>query len=354
MIEIVKLNSGNEKENAERIVRSLRDYSCVIIQDPRTTAKDNDAFISAMESYFNQKESVKMNDARPNMNYQIGYTPAKQEISRGIKSEKCAKYISNLTEENKCALPKKNQPDLKSRFFWRIGSRPENTQFPDLNGKKQVIPKGIPDFEETMNKWGNSLMETLRSVIILLGIGLKYELRLPKNDEEIAQEFLDLIKDAPHLLAPTGSCLRNAKRGDILAGIHADMNFLTIHGKSNFPGLEIWDKNGKKIRMSIPEDCLLIQAGDQLEICTGGYIKAGYHQVTVTEATEYAIERKRLLHSKEKHLNKPFCPWRVSSTLFCHVASDLRLKNLIAETDDNEKGILSGDYIKQHLKDNNL
>jgi hypothetical protein len=40
-----------------------------------------------------------------------------------------------------------------------------------------------------------------------------------------------------------------------------------------------------KIAVKIPEGCLLVQAGKQLEWMTGGYIKAGFHEVVCTQAT---------------------------------------------------------------------
>lgn len=45
-----------------------------------------------------------------------------------------------------------------------------------------------------------------------------------------------------------------------------DLNFLTIHGRSRFPGLHIWARNtGKRIAVKLPPGCLLVQAGKQLE-----------------------------------------------------------------------------------------
>lgn len=64
--------------------------------------------------------------------------------------------------------------------------------------------------------------------------------------------------------------------GTVLAGFHYDLNFLTIHGKSKFPGLNIWTKDGTKYLAKIPDGCLLIQAGKQIEYLTAGTIKAGY------------------------------------------------------------------------------
>jgi isopenicillin N synthase-like dioxygenase len=69
----------------------------------------------------------------------------------------------------------------------------------------------------------------------------------------------------PHLLGPTGSDLvKYGQEGTILAGYHYDLNFLTIHGKSNFPGLNLWLSNGKKIEVKVPMGCLLVQTGKQV------------------------------------------------------------------------------------------
>lgn len=92
----------------------------------------------------------------------------------------------------------------------------------------------------------------------------------------------------PHLLAPTASDLvKYGKKDTILAGFHSDLNFLTIHGRSRYPGLNIWARNtGKRIPVKIPEgNNLLVQAGKQLEHITGGLIKAGFHEVVVNEQT---------------------------------------------------------------------
>lgn len=92
----------------------------------------------------------------------------------------------------------------------------------------------------------------------------------------------------PHILAPTASDLvKYGQKDTILAGFHSDLNFLTIHGRSRYPGLHIWARNtGKRIPVKIPEGSnLLVQAGKQLEHITGGLIKAGLHEVVVNEQT---------------------------------------------------------------------
>lgn len=94
---------------------------------------------------------------------------------------------------------------------------------------------------------------------------------------------------SPHILAPTASDLvKYGKKDTILAGFHSDLNFLTIHGRSRYPGLNIWARNtGKRIPVKFPSTgrYLLVQAGKQLEHLSGGLIKAGYHEVVVNETT---------------------------------------------------------------------
>lgn len=103
----------------------------------------------------------------------------------------------------------------------------------------------------------------------------------------------------------------------ILAGFHTDLNFLTIHGRSRYPGLHIWARNtGKRIAVKIPPgNYLLVQAGKQLEHITGGLIKAGYHEVVVNQQTLEVIEKR-----KAQLPERPLI--RISSTLFWHLSSD--------------------------------
>ena len=94
---------------------------------------------------------------------------------------------------------------------------------------------------------------------------------------------------SPHILAPTASDLvKYGKKDTILAGFHTDLNFLPIHGRARYPGLNIGARNtGKRIPVRFPPTgrYLLVQAGKQLEHISGGLIKAGFHEVVVNDAT---------------------------------------------------------------------
>ena len=50
-------------------------------------------------------------------------------------------------------------------------------------------------------------------------------------------------------------------------------------GKSNFPGLSVWARDGTKMAVTVPDGCLLVQAGKQIEHLTGGHVMAGFHEV---------------------------------------------------------------------------
>ena len=110
-------------------------------------------------------------------------------------------------------------------------------------------------------------------------------------------------------MAPTGSDLEKNDVGAIFAGFHYDIAFLTIHGKSRYPGLYVWLRNNQKLQVKVPNGCLLLQAGKTFEHISGGYVLAGYHEVVYTDKTKESFH-------VAKEAGKP--TWRVSSTMFTH------------------------------------
>jgi len=280
-----------------------------------------------MEDYYNQTYEIKMKDVHPELSYQLGATPEFTEVPRDHMDR-----ISSLPSENAAQVPKGADP--KWRFFWRIGSRPKSTQFPELNAPP-VIPESFPKWSETMDRWGTLMHSAIQVVTEMVAVGLG----LPIDT------FSKMVQNGPHLLAPTGSDLaRFNKVGTIFAGFHYDLNFLTIHGKSRFPGLFIWTREGSRIPVKVPDGCLLIQAGKQMEWLTGGAITAGFHEVIVSSDTLASVER-----AKQK--GRPL--WRVSSTLFFHIASDNELRPLhkfgTKETLEKYPPTLAGTQVSDEL-----
>ena len=150
-----------------------------------------------------------------------------------------------------------------------------------------------------------------------------------------------LMGKRSHILAPTASDLvKYGKKDTILAGFHTDLNFLTIHGRSRYPGLNIWARNtGKRIPVKLPAtgSYLLVQAGKQLEHITGGLVKAGFHEVVVNDATLKVLlmpcvdtgilhgltSRQTIEARKAQFPDRPLI--RISSTFFWHLSADYDL-----------------------------
>jgi isopenicillin N synthase-like dioxygenase len=191
---------------------------------------------------------------------------------------------------------------------------PYATAFPALNAAN-VVP-AAPDirarWEPTLQKWGGTMRGAVEDLAEMLAVGLG----LARGT------FRDAGRYGPHLLAPTASDLRLHGAPDtILAGFHTDLNFLTIHGRSRFPGLHVWARNaGRRVAVRFPPRAdtgavLLVQAGKQLEHASGGLVRAGFHEVVVNGATRAAMAA-RVRDAPERPLI------RISSTFFWHLSSD--------------------------------
>lgn len=284
------------------VAQSLAQYGIVIIKDDRVEQSKSNKFLDMLEDYFDQPMAKKAKDIHPEIHYQLGATPSDVEKARADNCD----FAGTLSEDNKPVTICPPGYDPKWRYFWRMGEPPKDTEYPSLNAE-QTPPDNFPEWSSVMNEWGTLMLQGCDTVARMAAIGFG----LPETT------FTNMMQHAPHLLAPTGSDIGTLPVGTVLAGLHYDLNFLTIHGKSRYPGLSAWMRGGKKFHVHVAEGCLLLQAGKQLEWLTGGVVFAGYHEVVVTES---AKERA----AQFKAQNRP--QWRVSSTLFSHIASDQVMK----------------------------
>lgn len=99
-----------------------------------------------------------------------------------------------------------------------------------------------------MDTWGNTLLDAVHQAAEMAAIGMGVE----------KSTFAKHLEGGAHLLAPTGSDLQKNDVGTIFAGFHYDISFMTIHGKSRYPGLYVWLRNGQKLQVKVPDGCLLI------------------------------------------------------------------------------------------------
>lgn len=237
--------------------------------------------------------------------------------------------------DNKPLSPCPPELDPKWRFFWRTGPQPETTEFPSEN-MDAVIPAEFPEWKEVMDMWGGQMTRALFTLAEMAAEGFG----MP-NDA-----FTSRMLYGPHLLAPTGSDFnRFGAKDTVLAGFHYDLNFLTIHGKSRFPGLYVWTREGVRTAVTVPDGCLIVQAGKQIEYLTGGHVLAGFHEVVVSDSTRTVIAAKA---AKGESL------WRVSSTCFGHIQSDQVLEPLApfntTEALAKFPSVKAGLQVRQELK----
>jgi isopenicillin N synthase-like dioxygenase len=286
---------------SEALVNALRDYGCVAVKDPRVNQNSNTEFVEMMSAYFESRsrkmdKNEKIDEMFPEFGYETGITPEFTERARNHEST-----IAGLQEEEWPLTPQPPPKDSKWRYMYKVGDRKDSEDFQ----MPKVVPKDFPEFEKISDEWSNAMVQTLFSVSELLAVGLGLE----------RNAFLDKMLRGAHILGPTGSNMDKFDAGTILAGFHYDFCMLTIHGKSNYPGLFIWLKDGTKLPVVLDDGYLLIQSGLELEIFTGGMIKAGLHEVILTE-------RAKEIYEERKALGIANAKWRVSSTVFGHVEHD--------------------------------
>ncbi|GAA5835595.1 hypothetical protein JCM5353_000902 [Sporobolomyces roseus] len=292
--------------------QALIEYGALIVQDSRVHEEANQRFLDLCEDYFAQDDEALKKDLRPEVHYQVGVTMEKTEKPKCHSHDACQAVIAALDPAERPLDLAGGKADPKCRFFHRMGRSPPSTAFPSL-GMTNVVPQAFPDWTEQMEDWGVQIKRAVEGVSEMLAVGLG----LDRDTLTKAAEW------GSHLLAPTATDLRKfGKEGEIFAGFHTDLNFLTIHGRSRYPGLNIWARNsGKRIEVKLPPGCLLVQAGKQLEHLTGGLILAGYHEVICSSATVAALERRR---SDPSTASRPEI--RISSTFFYHLSNDYPLE----------------------------
>lgn len=315
-IPVFDLNSYNTK--SKKILEALHEYGVLCIKVPKDSTAANNEFLDLMEKYSTLPVAVKQTHVRRNLHYQVGLTPEFIEKPR----DRCDTVYA-------LGAVKPKGFDPKSRWFHRLTPVELDTEYTDITGAN-VIPEQFPEWENTFNNIGDHFTSVLDALNTVVSIELGMTPGM----------LNDKCHNGNHMIAPTMSDLNTYNTpGCILAGFHSDISLFSIHGKSRFPGLNIWTRDGQKIRVKVPEDCFVVQAGSQLEYITGGYIHAGFHEVVV-ESDTLAIQRDSMT--------------RVSSTFFAHINSDKYLEVLpqfaTTETIKKYPTIKEGEWLRRRLK----
>lgn len=295
-------------DECRKAVDCMHKTGVMVLRDSRVDDSENEEFLDMMERYYEMSSQKyyrdgSLPDSRPSAGYNVGILPELKERARPHD-----KTIEDHFRDTPPVTPQPPPKDKKWRFMWRVGSQAEMTGNNIL--AENVVPEGMPGFANKMDSFGSILRESCYTASEMIAVGLG----VPQNT------FRGKMEGGTQLLGPTGSDLaKYNKVGEVLAGFHYDLSFLTIHGKSRFPGLFIWLRTGEKVAVKVPKGCFLLQAAKQLEIMTAGHIFAGFHEVIVTGETLKAIEKAK---QEKRSL------WRVSSTMFSSIRYDETLKPL--------------------------
>jgi len=187
-------------------------------------------FETISEGYY---KGEPLEDSRPELSYQTGVTPEHIEMARNHEE-----IVNSLEGEDKPLTKYPMGRDCKWRFFWPIGERPESIR----NDIPKVYPKNFPQWEEKMDSWGNHMCDAIYTASEMAAIGMG----LPRDS------LTEKMQMGQHLLAPTASDLMKYEVGAPFASFHYDLNFITIHGKSRYPGLFLWTRDWKKQSVKVP------------------------------------------------------------------------------------------------------
>ena len=198
-------DGGQREALCHGVAECLKVSGALVVVDPRVDSRANSRFIDVMEAYFGQPSNVKLRDARPHLHYQVGVTPEGIERPRCLNDQSIRDLIDGLGRDDEASAPSRpHGPDPKWRYFWRLGDRPTQTRFQELNAEP-VVPEGpqFADWVSTMDTWGHLMLDTIKTVseMVALGLGL---------DKDV---FTQRMQYGPHLLAPTGTDL--LKHGEV-------------------------------------------------------------------------------------------------------------------------------------------
>ncbi len=267
------------REALDAILRGFGHYGLMYIRNHDVDIDLVDAFYDAFLEFTERPEPDKQELSRGDLWYQRGWTPPN-------------------TEEAVVA----GQPDFKECYFASPGEAGDKlrAEFPEIYAEN-IWPDEAEAFRDRYLEVGRQLQRV--GVALLRGCARALELEAPALER--------LVADGPHVTRALRYVpLDDDQVGsDILWGEeHTDFNCLTIlpggrfldtdNNRTDKPdedaGLYLRTRpteehpEGRKIQGQTPDDCIIAQVGQQLEVLTGGKFLATPHVVEAPDATGYS------------------------------------------------------------------
>jgi isopenicillin N synthase-like dioxygenase len=286
------LKTGDDEATAKQVADAMAELGVLILRDPRVDPGLPVRYRDMMQAFYRLPPEVKAKYIQPPLAdgkqiYETGWRPPFTEAPR-----RRTEVLHLIPDDVKPKEPPKADP--KERFMDPVGPRPEKSEFPDLDQLPRITPIEIEDWARLSDAWGHAMGSAIETVMEMLAIGFGEPQTL----------FTSKLHLGTRKLAPTGLDLSlHGAPGTVAAGFHNDLSCITMHGRSNCPGLWAWTRGWRKFAVRLPDDgCLLLQSGRVLEHLTAGRALRGFHEVVMGAPTE--------------------ADWRVSTTMFANIRTD--------------------------------
>jgi isopenicillin N synthase-like dioxygenase len=287
---------------AEKLGGSFEEYGFAIIADHGIP----DALIQRAEekskAFFALPDEAKRKYLIEGGGGQRGYTPFGIETAKGRQAH-----------------------DLKE--FWHVGrdlppGHPFRNHMPD-----NVWPSEVDSFRDTFQElyatFDRTGLKILRAIARYLDIDEDY--------------FVDTVRDGNSILRLLHYPPQNEPTGEhIRAGVHEDINTITLLLGAEEAGLELLTKDGRWIPVSPKPGELVINIGDMLQRLTNGRLRSTSHRVVNPEPD-------RASHA------------RYSMPFFLHFRSDFLIEALPGTVPPGEQPkwppITADGYLQERLRE---
>ena len=211
---------------------------------------------------------------------------------------------------------KKNQPDFYKGSFYAN---------PLINHKNNIWPEEYPEFEYYFNNLSKIMYYIGLNVILdcdyylndnIVNYPKEYLYNIIKNNNNQTGRFLHYYENNNHI-EEDGSCAWHLDHGGLTilpSAIYFDNDFNRIFPNDD-SGLYIKDTNENIHKITIPDDSVLCQSGEILQILSGGFLKATPHCVKSTSNPKISRETFPLFIDCKDNYNISLPKWSKNSVL---------------------------------------
>ncbi|NGX59306.1 MAG: 2-oxoglutarate-dependent ethylene/succinate-forming enzyme [Chlamydiae bacterium] len=243
-IPVIDMDEYRDPETREKFITELyeafQDVGFVAVINTGVDQQVLDDAYAALEEFYHHPFDEKMESFDHEKAGERGYTPGESA---------------------------KGQEEKDFKEFYSIGREVDPLRQERLGLWENVWPES-EDFQEALT----TLYQTLEDYkvqfeqVIARAIGVEENFFTKMTSEG------DILLRAIHYPA-------NPLENQLWAAEHTDINLFTILPRATAKGLQVQNKQGEWIKVKVPEDAFIINAGDMLENITNGEFHSGLHRV---------------------------------------------------------------------------